>query len=58
MGFKQVESISMSLGGNPAHRTVYIYSIAKNGSVVKQGKSMEIITITILGLFRRIHGLI
>jgi len=43
MGFKQVESIPMSLGGNPANRIVYIYDIVKNGEV-KQGKSMEIIT--------------
>jgi hypothetical protein len=35
----------MSLGGNPAHRIVYVYDIVKNGSEVKQGKSMEIITI-------------
>jgi hypothetical protein len=46
MGFKQVESIPMSLGGNPAHRIVYVYNIVKNGSEVKQGKSMEIITIS------------
>ena len=45
MGFKQVESTPMSLGGNPANRIVYIYDIVKNGSEVKQGKSMEIITI-------------
>jgi hypothetical protein len=45
MGFKQVESIPMSLGGNPAHRIVYIYDIVKNGGEVKQGKSMEIITV-------------
>ena len=44
MGFKQVESIPMSLGGNPAHRIVYIYDIVKKGGEVKQGKSMEIIT--------------
>src|SRR3954452_6678934 len=44
MGFKQVESTPMSLGGNPAHRIVYVYNIVKNGSEVKQGKSMEIIT--------------
>ena len=46
MGFKQVESTPMSLGGNPANRIVYIYDIVKNGSEVKQGKSMEIITIS------------
>ena len=46
MGFKQVESTPMSLGGNPANRIVYIYDIIKNGSEVKQGKSMEIITIS------------
>ena len=46
MGFKQVESIPMSLGGNPANRIVYVYDIVKNGSEVKQGKSMEIITIS------------
>ena len=46
MGFKQVESTPMSLGGNPAHRIVYIYSIVKNGAEVNQGKSMEIITIS------------
>ena len=46
MGFKQVESTPMSLGGNPAHRIVYVYSIVKNGAEVNQGKSMEIITIS------------
>ena len=46
MGFKQVESTPMSLGGNPANRIVYIYDIVKNGGEVKQGKSMEIITIS------------
>src|SRR3954454_3890057 len=46
MGFKQVESTPMSLGGNPANRIVYVYNIVKNGSEVKQGKSMEIITIS------------
>ena len=46
MGFKQVESIPMSLGGNPAHRIVYVYNVVKNGGEVKQGKSMEIITIS------------
>ena len=45
MGFKQVESTPISLGGNPAHRIVYVYSIVKNGAEVNQGKSMEIITI-------------
>ena len=45
VGFKQVESTPMSLGGNPAHRIVYVYDIVKNGLEVKQGKSMEIITI-------------
>ena len=46
MGFKQVESTPISLGGNPAHRIVYVYSIVKNGAEVNQGKSMEIITIS------------
>ena len=46
MGFEQVESTSMSLGGNPAQRIVYVYSIVKNGAEVNQGKSMEIITIS------------
>lgn len=46
MGFKQVESTPISLGGNPAHRIVYVYSIIKNGAEVNQGKSMEIITIS------------
>ena len=31
MGFKQVESTPMSLGGNPANRIVYVYDIVKNG---------------------------
>lgn len=46
MGFKQVESTPISLGGNPAHRIVYVYSIVKNGAEVNQGKGMEIITIS------------
>jgi hypothetical protein len=45
VGFKQVESAPISLGGNPAHRIVYVYGIVKNGAEVNHGKSMEIITI-------------
>jgi hypothetical protein len=43
VGFKPLESSDISLGGNTAHKIVYVYGIVKNGEV-KQGKSMEIIT--------------
>ena len=43
VGFKPLESSVISLGGNTAHKIVYVYGIVKNGEV-KQGKSMEIIT--------------
>ena len=46
VGFKQLESTPTSLGGNPAHKIVYVYGIVKNGAEVNQGKIMEIITIS------------
>ena len=45
VGFKPLESSNISLGGNTAHKIVYIYGIVKNGVEVNKGKSMEIITI-------------
>ncbi len=44
VGFKPLESNDISLGGNAAHKIVYVYGIVKNGIEVSQGKSMEIIT--------------
>ena len=59
MGFKQVESTPISLGGNPAHRIVYVYSIVKNGAEVNQGKSMENHhNKQFMAHFRRIQGFI
>jgi hypothetical protein len=45
VGFKPLESSDISLGGNTAHKIVYVYGIDNNGVEINHGKSMEIITI-------------
>jgi hypothetical protein len=45
VGYKQFESNPTAIGGNPAHKIVYSYSLVKNGVEAGQIKAMEIVTI-------------